>query len=332
MSKQANATIIGLFVLGAIFIAVLGITIFSSGKWFIDKEAFIIYFDEPVNGLSIGAAVKVQGVAIGKVTDIQLEIDPQSRQMLTPVFIEIEPDKIANIMRLSQFKNEAEFIQQLVKDGWRMQLKFTSLVTGQLYIDSLFSPAAPIRLTGLHPEITELPSVVSSGQELQTAINDFVRDYRNIPVQELFSEILQVAQNIEQLTRSDDMHSSMQALSQSLTQLQQILSKINRESDTFISDLQQTVSNTRQLMQTLNEQSDPLLQQMATTLDSTVTSVQQFQAASASVENIFNEDAAVYDNFKDALLEFTRAARSLRILSDYLQQHPEAIIKGKGSN
>jgi paraquat-inducible protein B len=55
MSKQANPTIIGVFVLGAVLIAILGITVFTSGKWFSEKSEFVIYFNESVNGLNVGA-------------------------------------------------------------------------------------------------------------------------------------------------------------------------------------------------------------------------------------------------------------------------------------
>ena len=32
---------------------------------------------------------------------------------------------------------------------------------------------------------------------------------------------------------------------------------------------------------------------------------------------------------RDALQEITSAARSLRVLADYLEQHPESLIRGK---
>ncbi len=87
MSKQANPTIIGVFVLGAVLIALLGITVFTSGQWFTAKSRYVIYFNESVNGLSIGALVKMQGVPIGKVTDIQVQLDPDTKRILTPVFM-----------------------------------------------------------------------------------------------------------------------------------------------------------------------------------------------------------------------------------------------------
>jgi paraquat-inducible protein B len=34
-------------------------------------------------------------------------------------------------------------------------------------------------------------------------------------------------------------------------------------------------------------------------------------------------------DLRQALQELTRAAASLRVLTDYLERHPEAIIRGK---
>ena len=44
---------------------------------------------------------------------------------------------------------------------------------------------------------------------------------------------------------------------------------------------------------------------------------------------LLGKDAPVQQDLRDALQEITRAARSLRVLSDYLERHPEALIRGK---
>ena len=45
--------------------------------------------------------------------------------------------------------------------------------------------------------------------------------------------------------------------------------------------------------------------------------------------NVTSPDAPVQHSLQDTLLELQRASRSLRVLSDYLQQHPESILRGK---
>ena len=40
-------------------------------------------------------------------------------------------------------------------------------------------------------------------------------------------------------------------------------------------------------------------------------------------------DAPVQLDLRETLREVSRAAQSLRVLSDYLEQHPESLIRGK---
>ena len=54
------------------------------------------------------------------------------------------------------------------------------------------------------------------------------------------------------------------------------------------------------------------------------------QASLDSLErNVTDPNAPVQHNLQETLLELQRASQSLRVLSDYLQQHPESILRGK---
>jgi paraquat-inducible protein B len=44
---------------------------------------------------------------------------------------------------------------------------------------------------------------------------------------------------------------------------------------------------------------------------------------------LVGKDAPAQQDLRDALQEITRAARSLRVLADYLERHPESLIRGK---
>ena len=44
------------------------------------------------------------------------------------------------------------------------------------------------------------------------------------------------------------------------------------------------------------------------------------------------KDAPAQQELRDTLQEVTRAARSLRILTDYLERHPESLIRGKAED
>jgi paraquat-inducible protein B len=45
--------------------------------------------------------------------------------------------------------------------------------------------------------------------------------------------------------------------------------------------------------------------------------------------NLLGPDAPAQQELRDSLTEFTRASASMRILFDYLERHPESVIRGK---
>jgi len=49
-----------------------------------------------------------------------------------------------------------------------------------------------------------------------------------------------------------------------------------------------------------------------------------------TIDKMFADDSAISQELQTSLRELADAARSLRILSDYLERHPEALLKGKG--
>ena len=50
----------------------------------------------------------------------------------------------------------------------------------------------------------------------------------------------------------------------------------------------------------------------------------------ANAERMLNADSPLQVKLNSALDEISGAARSLRLLMDYLERHPEALIQGKG--
>ena len=93
MSKQANKTVIGVFVVVAIALVVLAVLILGSGKFFKQTLKAVCYFEGSVGGLNIGAPVVFRGVKIGSVTDVILRVDSTKLIFTIPVYIEIEPDR-----------------------------------------------------------------------------------------------------------------------------------------------------------------------------------------------------------------------------------------------
>ena len=92
MSKRANATLIGAFVVGAIALAVTIVLVLAGGQLFTEQQQYVMYFKGSVKGLAVGAPVNFRGVKIGTVTNIQLIVDTEELAFHIPVTVEIKND------------------------------------------------------------------------------------------------------------------------------------------------------------------------------------------------------------------------------------------------
>jgi paraquat-inducible protein B len=110
-----------------------------------------------------------------------------------------------------------------------------------------------------------------------------------------------------------------------LDQLQQQISSIATKIDKIPfdkigEDLQRTLASTSRLMGRLDTQVAPQAQAL----------LKQANKSLADLGNLLAPDAALPVNAQRAMDELGRAARSLRVLADYLQANPEALLRGRG--
>ena len=81
MNRGVSPKLIGLFVLGAIVLGVLGAVALGGGALFEHGTQYTIYFDESLKGLRRGAPVTFRGVDIGQVTEIRAVYDAEARSV-----------------------------------------------------------------------------------------------------------------------------------------------------------------------------------------------------------------------------------------------------------
>lgn len=175
MSKQANPTVIGGFVLGAIALLVAAILLFGGTQLFTERATYIVYFPGSVKGLRVGASVNFRGVSIGQVTDIRVLYHSADQSMQIPVVLEIQPDRIT-VIGEEEVVEQQDDLDRLIQLGMRAQLQMESMVTGLLFINVDFHPDTEVVLmdeTGLHPE---MPAIPSSMEQIEQTVGDVLRD------------------------------------------------------------------------------------------------------------------------------------------------------------
>ncbi len=95
-------------------------------------------------------------------------------------------------------------------------------------------------------------------------------------------------------------------------------------------EIGQDVRKTLKNMNTAIESTDKLVKQLdgkvAPDLQATLTEVRKTVKSS---ESILSSDAPMQQDVRRALQQMTRAAASLQLMADYIEQHPESLIRGK---
>lgn len=173
MSAKPNLKMIGIFIVCGIvaFLAVIGI--FIRQKFGGDSHNMLVmYFEESIRGLSVGAPVVLKGVEIGKVSKIDLIANPKTLDFSTPVYVKLEDYQS---IRYREKDNKEEILDALVGKGLRGRLALQSYLTGQLLIELVMVPDSKVVWHGKRNSdgnILEIPTVLSQMGEISKGIQN----------------------------------------------------------------------------------------------------------------------------------------------------------------
>jgi paraquat-inducible protein B len=321
MSISISPTAVGSFVIGAIVLIVTGVLLFSSGSLFTPTQTAVVVFPGNVKGLSIGSAVQLRGVRIGSVSDIKILSDMKTNKIIVPVYLKFE----RGILKDMTFKNLSDSISRehfkfeiktMIEAGLRAQLNMTSLVTGQMMITIDYFPETTANLTNIDPRYPEIPTI-------ETVTDQMLNKLENLPLNELLEKALDLLNHIDQLVSSQDVKDSLSNIKLVTEDAHKLLTHVDAQVEPLSTSTQQTLGDISSLARNVNNQVQPLS-------DSAISALNEARAALNSINDLLGKDSATRADLENALDELSKAANSIRILTDYLQQHPEALIKGKG--
>lgn len=353
MSKKANTTAIGVFVVGAIVLVVAGIIVFGGGRFFKDTKKFVLFFEGSMQGLGKGAPVAFKGVRVGSVTEIKVILDSRDLSPQIPVFIEIEPDRFTELRgeRLQELAKETygrSLIEFLVEKGLRAQLDMQSLVTGQLFVNLDFFPHKPARFVNIETGFTEIPTVPSSLELISKTVE-------KLPITELASKANKVLRGIERWVNSPELEEIMTSLNQTMKEVRGTMQQVNGRAEPILSkldgalgeaygvlhdvrphvtplmaDVREVAKGARTLVQEVNSHTGKLVSSLEAVLKTADQAMKKADSTLGSLGSVVGEDSGVRHELYTALKELSAAARSIRTLADYLERHPEALLHGKG--
>ena len=257
-----------------------------------------LYFKNGVKGLDVGAPVEYKGLRLGTVEKVTAELSEDKTDMTTVAAIRVEPDRLPEESnsrcepREVRTKLVHDFLETLVKNGVRAQLKTGNLLTGKALVEfKKFPDAKPESIKyenglAVFPTMPEsLANIAEKVDRIATKINQILAKIDAIPITEIGNNLATTTVKINKMP-IDEIGNNLAGLTAKLEAMP--IGKISK-------DLTETLQSLHGLIESLN-------------------------AAKGGVLGV---------QTRRALTEITRAATALRGMAEYLERHPEALLKGK---
>ena len=260
-----------------------------------------------------------QGVQVGSVTSITLQADFVTMKTQIPVLIEIDPDRWK--VRAGE-RDYRKVAAKLIEMGLRAQLITQSFITGQLMIQLDFFPKskicyAPPQIDKDYKDYVVIPTCASTSERLAKALGD-------LDLKAIEKNLNSSLAGIDRLVNNPDLAASIRALKDTLQDARKLLTRVDRQVDPLADDVKKTVKEFGKLANNV----DGRVGGLATGFDKTMSG---FDTTMAAAKGVLSQDSPLMVELENALKEISAMSRSIRQLTNYLDQHPEALIRGKGN-
>ncbi len=354
MTTRASPRLIGAFVIGGLLLTALGVVLFGSGRWFKETVTVVMYFDGSVNGLDVGAPVKLRGVTVGSVTHIQLVFKEEQRNLFIRVFAELDPTQIYTrrgaLTRVTHADREEALRKACRQYGLYGRLETQSLLTGKLFIELNADPTIAARF--VHPkdldaEVVEIPTVPSTSEQVMQVIQKAAEHLGELPIGEMLDDIRESLAAIRRIVNSPDIPQTLHSVRAASARLDKVLDALETHTEPLLVSVRRAAEQTTTLAETLERETpptaqalreaseavgalarhtDPRLQGLLRRLEGLA---EEATGMAHRVDALLREGSPMTTAWIQALEEVQRAARALRGFAEYLDRHPEALLRGK---
>lgn len=329
-SGLSNPRVVGLFVLGAMVLAA-GTLIFVGSLGLFSREVrCVLYFDESVNGLSVGAPIKYKGVPIGRVSDIRIHENQADHSSAVPVYVRVDTGRLQGELSQGMEVDGGQLFGTPIANGLRGMLQLESFITGQLFIELDYvadeETGAP-RFRQLEPLYPEIPTVPSVMARLGTETTDLFAQLSSLDYLGLVEETIALLRTAR--TRLEPLDTA---------QLQADLQAVLREGKAWLDPVQ---------MQAVLAELETTLRSVRTTSETTRTELGSFAGSAEdlavrldsvlsgmevtlnSVNRTVEAGSPLQRNLESAMEDFSALAQYLTELVRLLERNPSSLLRGR---
>ena len=261
------------------------------------------YFGGSVAGLSPGAPVVLRGIRIGEVQAVALQYDAKTDNVVAPVEFDVQPERIKD-WPVQPTRNMPEALRDLVKRGLRVRLDSASLLTGQKQLTLDVFPGSPPAELSIQGDRYVIPALSNGSDDVMSAAGAIMAKLDTVPFQQIGDNLNGLLQALNNVANGEQLRQSLQSL-------------------------HDTLANADEVVRKLNTDSTPALQRLPAIAEQLEDSVRKANRVIGSIDTGYGGNSTFNRDFDRMMVQITDTARSVRVLSDLLTRHPEALIRGR---
>ena len=341
--KKANPKAVGGFVVGALLLAVVAVIVFGSGRFFQARSQNVAFFSGSLQGLRVGAPVQFRGVEIGTVTDIYVQIDPDTLDFLIPVILEIDLEHIRGLQEAKE-KRGGRRLDELVEMGLRAQLNPQSFVTGQQTVQLVLRPDTPVNLIETDLPYGQVPTIPSKFAQMEQSVGSVLQEISQIlgQLKDLFehnkSAMDEVVTNITEAT--GDMKGTMSDLRKAAADVSEITGDIAQRKEEILRVID-TTNETLLSYKSLADRADAIIAENEEGLSQGISDLQKVEQDIARLAETANallseNRRGIRDFTEDGLYEIRNlavdaqsAVEQFRRVMEEMERDPARFFLGK---
>jgi len=271
-------------------------------------------FAGAAGGLEEDAAVTLLGFQIGEVRSTHLSYDARTGKPFTTVTAVIYPRQLevqapsgaaatapgSAASGLDWRAATDAKVRQLLRAGFRARLEQTPALVGSqaiALVEERGAAAADLAYDGKNPRI---PSAHGSASvaDITSQADQILAKINRVPIQEIGENFRQVTRRLNSLVSSPTTQQSLVHLTKTLAEVDQILGELQPQIGPLLSKLNEAAGQ----------------------ISGTALAAHQLLGGAGDANPA---------NLPETIRQLDEAARSIRTLTDYLDRHPEALIRGK---
>lgn len=252
-------------------------------------ETYVLVFTESVRGLPIGAPVDLRGVTVGEVSKINVELDPHRKQFAMPVEIQFYPERL--------------------RARYRNKTRQGKVMSSRELLNALVENGFRAQLKSGNLLTGQIYVALDFFPKAAPAKIDWSKNPPEFPtiagsLEQFQTMLMQIVQKLEKMPLEElavDARQTVHNLDNTLKSADKLLKNIDAaivpETRSMLEDVRKTLDDTRKTL--------------------------------GGVKQTLSSEAPLQIDLRETLREVSRAAKSLRLLGDYLERNPEALIRGK---